>query len=341
MTLFLFYLLLLDIYGVVTSAGLLGFKVSALVVDITALSIRIQLFLKREDIVASMNSVMESIEDIGEEDCGGYRVSRAIGSIVSCVFPVALLSRVFTVCLSMENVLTFQRNFGFGWQSHSTSGIVLVSVYYTSIVLQLFILPGFSIVLCCFQCMCLQIACQNLSRRIKSREDLGSVYEDTATLLPRITRHVRHVRDSMSVLLFLVYAFMLSYVFSLTTFFVQIATLKMKIHVIDLIMFELTEFILVILAFFGLSTKASDVHVAAKEVTRVAHERCSRESSRPSDGHRHCNWKLRSLILTRANNFAEEIVLDGWDFFKLTRSFILRTVGCVFTYGVILAQLGR
>ena len=191
----------------------------------------------------------------------------------------------------------------------------------------------FAIILCSFIFTRLRIVNQNFTTRLKTNLDMNSsskFFHDFTVFYGRITKTIEYVEKAMSLISFFLYGYILSCIFSVTSFLVTRTPGPKQCYAI---LYQLMTLIEVVASFIILSMRAANVNESAVEVKDMIYTLPSKQFDYDPN--------LTAMLLQLANNFANEICMTGWGLFVINRSFILATAGVVVSYGVILVQLGK
>lgn len=174
---------------------------------------------------------------------------------------------------------------------------------------------------------------QNFITRLRANVDMSSptkLFTDYTIFYGRITKTVEQVEKSLSLISFFLYGYILSCVFSVTSYLV---TKPHGARDVSAIVYQMVTLVEIVSCFIFISMRAASVNESAVEVKNIIHTLPSRQFD--------LNPNLTATLLQLANNFANEVCMTGWGLFVINRSFILTTAGVVVSYGVILVQLGK
>ncbi|GIY73648.1 uncharacterized protein CDAR_186581 [Caerostris darwini] len=192
--------------------------------------------------------------------------------------------------------------------------------------------PLLTMILCVFVFTRLRDINRNFLAQLQSSMDMNmptKLFTDYTKLYGRITKTVEKVEKTFSLISFFLYGYMLSCVFSITSY--MITRLPGSSYASG-ILFQAATFIEIVACFIFLSIRAANVNESAVEVKNLIHSLPAKRFD--------FNPNLTATLLQLANNFASEVCVTGWGLFMINRGFILTTAGVVVTYGVILVQLG-
>lgn len=193
-------------------------------------------------------------------------------------------------------------------------------------------LPLLAVILCTFVFSWLKDINKNFLTRLKDNIDRSSstkLFSDFTTFYRRITKISEQAEKSLSLISFLLYGYILSCTFSVTSFLVT----NHGGTDVTAVIYQLITLVEIVVCFIILSMRAANVNESAVEVKNIIHTLPSKQID--------YNPSLTATLLQLANNFGSEICMTGWGLFIINRSFILTTVGVVVSYGVILFQIGK
>ncbi|GFT89935.1 uncharacterized protein TNCV_1666481 [Trichonephila clavipes] len=192
-------------------------------------------------------------------------------------------------------------------------------------------LPLQTMILCVYTFTRLRDINHNFLTQLQKSMDLNmpsKLFSDYTKLYGRITNTVEKVEKTFSLISFFLYGYMLSCVFSITSYMItRSGTLN-----VSKVLSQAASFIEIVTCFIFLSVRAAAVNESAVEVKNLIHSLPSKRFD--------FSPNLTATLLQLANNFASEVCVTGWGLFMINRGFILTTAGVVVTYGVILVQLG-
>ncbi|GFY71160.1 uncharacterized protein TNIN_383811 [Trichonephila inaurata madagascariensis] len=192
-------------------------------------------------------------------------------------------------------------------------------------------LPLQTMILCVYTFTRLRDINHNFLTQLQKSMDLNmpsKLFSDYTKLYGRITNTVEKVEKTFSLISFFLYGYMLSCVFSITSYMItRSGTLN-----VSKVLCQAASFIEIVTCFIFLSVRAAAVNESAVEVKNLIHSLPSKRFD--------FSPNLTATLLQLANNFASEVCVTGWGLFMINRGFILTTAGVVVTYGVILVQLG-
>ncbi|GFQ64351.1 uncharacterized protein TNCT_718781 [Trichonephila clavata] len=140
---------------------------------------------------------------------------------------------------------------------------------------------------------------------------------------------ISELEQSLSFVLTVLQAYLVWNIFNISTLMI-----KLKISQIDFIplVTEIISLNVAVFTFLLLNLSAASVHDAAVAVRKVVFQTvASMESSDENEG---------SLMLKVASDFPSKCVVTGWKLFQCKRGIVLKIAGAVFTYGIIVTQIG-
>lgn len=304
----------------------LGFVLSGLSGNFCSIGIRITLMKKRKLILRVIRQIItvHRVEYCKTE--GIYLFIAFCGCwIVPCLFYMNNAKN-----LSENGSKMIQRSAFFGTYNNNNwaTFLALFIAFLTS--QQLYALPGCCIVLCYYTCKLLTKSIKDIESKIKENTELKELFNSFREHTHKLSKCLEDVEAALSFLLFLLYWYLISCIFIVSTLMVQLwqrkGTFVMSMD-LALITFSL-------IAFYWLSFKARSIHKAANSLRKTVYRSCAKLFFQMQDGN------TQILLLTMADEFQEKTRITVWGFFALNGEFILQTSSAIVSYGVIIVQLG-
>ncbi|GBN28865.1 hypothetical protein AVEN_259223-1 [Araneus ventricosus] len=268
-------------------------------------------------------------------DSKSFRRFTWLGCSLSVLFPVALLAFSFISGGSHSSFKKYMALFFFSKSlpdTVTTKSMMLVTFLQAINVLLSRCLPLLTMILCVFVFTRLRDINGNFLDQLQKSMDMNmptKLFTDYTKLYGRITTTVERVEETFSLISFFLYGYMLSSVFSITSY--MITRLPGTVNTASILQ-QVATFVEIVTCFIFLSIRAAGVNESAVEVKNLIHSLPAKRFD--------FNPNLTATLLQLANNFASEVCVTGWGLFMINRGFILTTAGVVVTYGVILVQLG-
>lgn len=321
-----------DLINVISLASLLpkGLTMSSLASDFCTIAIRAILLLKSKKIFSTMKYLQKIHTKLPVKRCSSRKYYLLIGCCLSFIIPASFFVNTIELC-SLENLLqTYVKEAFFGWCSQDIRINCIALTTMDFIILnQRYTLPGFAIVLSCYVFGLLRRVLESFEATLNRNDEFEVFYATYIKYSKKILSGVVQVEISLSLLLLLLYSYMTVEIFSVMSLLIRI-TVKSDRHL--LIPFYVLM-VVVCVAFYILSLRAIAVHDSAVRVKNSIYKRLA--------GSEHfCNEK-QSTLLTMVADFSTRVVLTGWGFFDINRTFIQTTASTIFTYGIVLSQVDK
>lgn len=305
----------------------LGFILSGLSGNLCSIGIRITLMKKRKFILRAIRQIItvHRVEYCKTE--GTYLFIAFCGCwVVPCFFYMSSAKN-----LNQNGSEMFQRGAFFGTYNSNNNWatfLALFLVFLTS--QQLYALPGCCIVLCYYTCKLLTKSIKDIESKIKKNTDLKKLFNSYKEQTQKLSKCLEGVEAALSFLLFLLYWYLISCIFIVSTILVQLWQIKdassMSMNLV------LITFLLI--SFYWLSFKASSIQKSADSLRKTVYRCCAKLFFQMQDGN------TQILLLTMLDEFQEKTRITVWGFFALNDEFILQTSSAIISYGVIIVQLG-
>ncbi|GBN78264.1 hypothetical protein AVEN_225377-1 [Araneus ventricosus] len=266
--------------------------------------------------------------------CHSQRPQLLAGTCICYILPGVLLWYSILFCASPgaeDELKSLLEDVFFGWSTENKwANCVIVNLFDHFIANQEYVQSGLIIVLCWYLFGILKrivLSFVDISRDEYDLESLLTLYEKYSKT---IYQCISLSEQALSLLLLLLYGFVIFSIFSVTTFLMRAKFSRLPISIV---INEATVFLVMITGFSFLSFQAIAIHDAAVKVKNSVLVTVSKSNS--------FDWDIKCLILTMAAEFPSKVVVTGWGLFPLKRSFFSRTTSGIFTYAVVLAQLGE
>ncbi|KAF8770282.1 hypothetical protein HNY73_017831 [Argiope bruennichi] len=313
-----------------------GFAFISTFASLINLCIRFIILKKRAQIRRCLQIISKLNADmLITTDSKSFRRFTWLGCSISVLFPMALLS--FNLISSglqkssrkFKALLFFSRSIPDDVTSKSMMLVIFLQII--NFLLSR-CLPLLTMILCVFVFTRLRDINRNFLAQLQKSMDMNmptKLFTDYTKLYGRITTTIEKVEETFSLISFFLYGYMLSSVFSITSY--MITRLPGTVNTASILQ-QVATFIEIVTCFIFLSLRAAGVNESAVEVKNLIHSLPAKRFD--------FNPNLTATLLQLANNFASEVCVTGWGLFMINRGFILTTAGVVVTYGVILVQLG-
>ncbi|GBM19760.1 hypothetical protein AVEN_904-1 [Araneus ventricosus] len=334
---FLIYVICTDLFLVFykTNGVPFGFLIAALSGNLCSLSIRLVLTAKRQHIGKTLRKIFTLYQKLEtERDIKWYGESFISAFAVSCIIPLIMFMKSAINAVTDKGSKETQMNLLFGLHLQDNWGIMCVLLINLFLNQQIYAMPGYAAGLCYYTYKILTAAIQNVEKNLRIKSDLSSLYNAYINLSSKVIDCIDDLEYALSLLLFLLYTYIISFIFIIVTLLIRIAPQRFHSG------YVLINFIIVFIAFvafFGLSFQSVNVHKAAVRIRRTIHRMCS-EISWPTDENEDA---VRFLLLTASDTFPTKVLITGWNMFDLNQDFILQTTGAIVSYGILVSQLGN
>ncbi|GIY33563.1 uncharacterized protein CDAR_595441 [Caerostris darwini] len=311
----------------------MGAVCSAFLTDVFSVTIRMALIHKRHAIFSAITYLQDVHTQFGVLKCVRYRTCIATGIVASCIIPLSLFWYTVTMCLpGSEKVLKFYTAHTFlGWSSDNKWNNCFLFVISDHLVVnQQYLLSGFLLVLSCYILGLLKQTVASFTSVNHHENDLRLFFTAYLRYSETVSKGVSLVNRALSLLLLFLYGFMTFSIFSVTTF---LLTSDFTYVLTEMLATQIILMLMMILGFYTTSFQAVAVHDAAKRVKNLVYDVVSRSES--------SDHETRCLLLMMAAEFPSEVVVTGWGMFSLKRSFLQKTTSGMFTYAILLSQVGN
>ncbi|GBN57840.1 hypothetical protein AVEN_170196-1 [Araneus ventricosus] len=220
----------------------------------------------------------------------------------------------------------------FGWYSNNTLvTFILFLTFDIAMLLQFYVLPGFCAIFCIYSFEIMNQGISLFRNKLFSSHERGFEHfvrcYDTYT--SKIFFCISHLEHDLSLILTLLQGYLTWNIFYTTSYLVKHGVRVMEIFAA---LTDIASLCITVFIYLCLNLSAAKIHDSAigvkNSVFRIIADNASTDDER-------C-----SLILEMAAEFPSKVVITGWKLFPCKRGIILKTAGAVFTYGVILAQIG-
>ncbi|GFQ65058.1 uncharacterized protein TNCT_362171 [Trichonephila clavata] len=311
----------------------MGLTFSSLFTDIFCITIRLTLLYKRREILSAMVYLQDAYSRLQPAKFINQRPYMILGLCGSCIIPITFCWFTADLCLpGSERVLKyFVEDTFFGWSAENkwTSCFLLVTVDHL-VVNQQYILFEFLLILSWYLLGLLKRTVESFVEMAQQERDLESLFESYIRYSRIIFQCMAMVEEALSLLLLVLYGFMVFSIFTVTTFLMtaDLPTLPAMMVVPKLVLF-----FVMMAGFYITSFQAVAVHEVAIKVKHTIHEVVSMSDS--------ADFGMKSLLLTLATDFPSKIVVTCWGLFSLKRNFLQKTASGMFTYAILLSQLGN
>ncbi|GBO36054.1 hypothetical protein AVEN_136211-1 [Araneus ventricosus] len=233
---------------------------------------------------------------------------------------------------SLRNEMRFYlEDIFFGWRTENKwANCVIINLFDHFIANQEYVQSGLIIVLCWYLFGLMKRIVLSFVDISRDEYDLESLFALYLKFSKTVYQCISLSEQALSLLLLLLYGFMIFSIFNVTTFLMSIKLSRLPMSIV---INEVAVFLVMITGFYLLSFQAIAIHDAAVRVKNSICDTVSKSNSLDCD--------IKCLILTMATEFPSKVVVTGWGLFPLKRSFLSRTTSGIFTYAILLAQIGK
>lgn len=305
----------------------LGFILSGLSGNFCSIGIRITLMKKRKFILRAIRQIItvhrvEYCKTEGRYLC----IAFCVCWIVPCVFYMSIVKN-----LNQNGREMIQRSAFFGTYNINNNWATFFALFLAFFTFQqLYALPGCCIVLCYYTCKLLTKSIKDIESEIKKNTELKELFNNYKEQAQKLSKCLEDVETALSFLFFLLYWYLISCIFIISTLVVQLWKTKnafsMSVNLV-LITFSL-------IAFYWLSFKAGSIQKAAGSLRKTVYKSCAKLFFQTQDAN------TQILLLTMLDEFQVKTRITVWGFLVLNYEFILQTSSAIISYGVIIVQLG-
>ncbi|GIX88774.1 uncharacterized protein CDAR_165231 [Caerostris darwini] len=310
----------------------IGLTCTSLFSNIFSISLRLTLLQKRRAILSLMNH----LQNVDSNSLFNKRVSRRgpiIAGICTCyIFPGFIMWFVISLCYQESKKVTFyMEDAFFGWSSSKdwANCIILITLDHL-IQNQQHILSGFLIILIWYSLGLVKRNVGSFTTEAQRTNDVEVLFKSYLLYSSNVFECMCLMEQAFSLLLLLVFAFVLFSMFNVTTFLMTVTFANVPI---SLLIGQVVLLCVTMTGFYVASFQAVAVHDAAIEVRNSIHKVVSKSDS--------ADYKTKCLLLAMASNFPSKVVVTGWGLFALKRGFLKKTTSGIVTYAVLLSQLGK
>ncbi|GBM19755.1 hypothetical protein AVEN_901-1 [Araneus ventricosus] len=334
---FLFYAIWTDLYLAFyeTNGVPFGYIIAALSGNLCSLFIRLVLIAKRLCIAKTLRNVFTLYRKLEtERDIKWYGESLISAFAAIWIIPMIMYIKSAIYAVTDKGSREFQTNLLFGYNSQNNWGIMCVLLINLFLNQQIYAMPGYAAGLCYYTYKIMTAVIQNVQKNLKRKSNLGSLYNAYIHLSSKVIVCIDDLEHALSLLLFLLYTYIISFIFIIVTLLIRIVPQNFRSG------YVLINFIIVFIAFvafFCLSFQSVNVHKASVRIGRTIHRMCS-EICWPTDENEDA---VRFLLLTASDTFPTKVLITGWSMFDLNQDFILQTTGAIVSYGILVSQLGN
>ncbi|KAG8191133.1 hypothetical protein JTE90_016648 [Oedothorax gibbosus] len=311
----------------------IGLTLSYILGDLFTLAMRVIIFRKKKVILETIEYLQNVKGSLEKKRAITRRSWMVIGFVLCFLIPVEFFILV-TLPLCSEGseaiLSSYLRNglFGLDTGNHRTN-CVLMTIMDFLISNQEYVVPGFLIVLSCYVFVLLQQIIKSFST-VNRNNDFDDVTSMHMEHFQKISLCVQKVEESLSLLLLVIYGFIVFCIYSTSTLlFWEIGVVE-PVALLPHMIFG----ILAITAFYVTAFQAVAVNSAVVKVKNDYYGRVSR--MRDSRQIEQCR-----VLLAIADDLASCTCITGWRLFQFKRRFICQTASAMMTFGFMFAQLGR
>ncbi|KAF8766463.1 hypothetical protein HNY73_019522 [Argiope bruennichi] len=311
----------------------IGLAFSQIFTNIFALTLRITLLVKRNSIYSLMLCLQDVHSNLESKMILNQRSQLMAGIFICYILPTISSSYAAILCNAdpEEDLKFYLEDTFFGWSADNDwiNCVVFLSIdHFTSN--QEFVQTGLIVVLCWYLFRILKRIVASFMDKSQKEHDVESLYKSFLEFSETIYRCISLSEQALSLLLLIIYGFMIFSIFNVTTFLVSVNYSRLPT---SMLVNQVAMLSVMITGFYFLSFQAIAVHDAAVKVKDSICDAISKSDSSDSE--------IKSLLLMIAEEFPTKVVATGWGLFSLKRNFLKRTTSGIVTYAILLAQIGR
>ncbi|GFT31760.1 uncharacterized protein NPIL_245271 [Nephila pilipes] len=311
----------------------MGLIFSSLFTDIFSITIRLTLLFKRQAILSAMVHLQDTFPRLQPTKFVSQRLHMIIGLCGSCIIPIAFFWFTADLCSQGSEALlkVYVEDTFFGWSAENkwVSCVIFVTVDLL-VVNQQYILFEFLLILSWYLLNLLKQTVESFVTEAVQEQDMESLFESYIRYSRIISKCMSMVEEALSMLLLVLYGFMVFSIFSVTTY---LMTADLSVLPAMMVVPKLILFFVMMAGFYIVSFQAVAVHEVAIKVKHTIHELVSVSDS--------SDFGMKCLLLTLATDFPSKVVVTCWGLFSVKRSFLQKTASGMFTYAILLSQLGN
>ncbi|GFU58757.1 uncharacterized protein NPIL_136611 [Nephila pilipes] len=259
-----------------------------------------------------------------------------ICSVVSILFIVIYMFDTVT----KATIHVYQDYFFFGWIPNYSDPVAKYSFYILASLMEcmevitLYFFPSLALILCSYQFSIIFELNKAVARRIKNSSSLKNAMDEYLSLYANVEFVMKTSERAVSSIVFFVYAYILSCLFQVTGALVALFLSKAALSR-NWILLSLCVLLLFggVASFLSLSVQTSRINHSALLVRRKVFSILSKTKGEKVD------FASLYILLLIADNYPKQVVVTGWGFFPLDGHFVLKAVGGIITYAVILIQI--
>ncbi|GBM36369.1 hypothetical protein AVEN_1256-1 [Araneus ventricosus] len=311
----------------------MGLAFSQLFTNVFMITLRLTLLVKRQAIFSLILCLQDVHSSLQSKKLLNQRYQLICGIFISYILPAVLSCYALLLCSqdSEESLKFYLEDTFFGWSTEDRlTNCVIFILFDHFIANQEFVQSGFIVVLCWYLFGLLKRIVISFVDKAQEEHDLESLYKSYLKFSKTICRCISLSEQALSLLLLLLYGFMIFSIFNVTTFFVRVNFSRLPT---SMVINQVTVLLVMITGFCFLSFQAIAVHDAAVKVKDSICEAVSKSDS--------LDFEIKCLLLTMVTEFPSKVFVTGWGLFSLKRNFLKSTTSGILTYAVLLAQIGR
>ncbi|GBO41627.1 hypothetical protein AVEN_158269-1 [Araneus ventricosus] len=334
-TLCLIFYIVADFRNLFISVWILpiGLSFSQLFTTIFTITLRLTLLFKRRSVFTLMMRLQDVHSRTQSKKCLNQRPQLLAGACICYILPGVLQWYSMLLCVpgAEDEMRFYLEDIFFGWRTENKwANCAIVNLFDHFIANQEYVQSGLIIVLCWYLFGLMKRIVLSFVDISRDEYDLESLFALYLKFSKTIYQCISLSEQALSLLLLLLYGFMIFSIFNVTTFLMSIKLSRLPMSIV---INEVTVFLVMITGFYLLSFQAIAIHDAAVRVKNSVCDTVSKSNSLDCD--------IKCLILTMATEFPSKVVVTGWGLFPLKRSFLSRTTSGIFTYAILLAQIGK
>ncbi|GBN57842.1 hypothetical protein AVEN_170197-1 [Araneus ventricosus] len=311
----------------------IGYVFSSLVTNFCVIGVRFLLLFKRRTILSTLQHLQRihlKLQTPQRNDQS--KKLRLLTGFCSCfIIPSSFFLQTVQLCFKERLLKSYVEDDFFGWSSQEKwINCAMLSSHDLIVLNQKYTLPGFSIVLCCYVFGLLRRILDSFAMNIEKKDDFQELLNFYLKKSKQIQHSIRLVENSFSLLLLIIYGYMLCSIFNVSTLILRVNPKNTDMR---LMIPHYIAMLVVLVAFYITSLRATAIHETA---VKIRDSICKMTALLESS-----DYAQKCLLLSAVQDFPPKIVVTGWGLFKLNRSFIRRTAGGIITYAILLSQIDK
>ncbi|GFT44991.1 uncharacterized protein NPIL_650121 [Nephila pilipes] len=326
-----------DAINILSSTNYLpiGLLFSSLVTDFCIISLRFLMLYKRKVIIMTLDHLSKIHSKFQARKTENRKINLLAGFCTCFIIPSAFFSQTIQLCFTDELLKDYVEDSFFGWSSQENGiNCAVLSSLDVIFMNQKYTFPGFTVVLCCYVFGILRRILESFALTMEEKNDFTAMIDFYSRNSQKIRCCIQQVENSFSLLLFLVFGYMLCSIFSVSTILIRLNPENTDMR---LVIPYYIVLIIVLAAFYITSLRATAVHETAVKIKDCIHKMVAERATIKHS----ISPEQQSLLLSMVSEFPSSIAITGWGLFTLNRHFIRRTAGGIISYGMILSQIDK